>query len=64
MRQALYFLATRIIRLVPKYRNKYDELVKRGKKKKVALVAIARKLAELVYILLTRNEVFDFSKTF
>ena len=59
LRQAFYNLAVRVIRYPGKYRDKYLGLVKRGKPKKVALVAIARKLAVLVYTLWTRGENFD-----
>lgn len=57
-----YGLAVRVIRLVDNYKKKYEELRKRGKKGKEAIVAIARKLAELVWVLWTRGESFDESK--
>ena len=59
LRCIFYNLAIRVLRLVPKYRRKYNELVKRGKHPKVAITAIARKLAELVFILWKRNIPFD-----
>ena len=59
LRCIFYNLAFRVLRLIPKYRRKYNELVKRGKHPKVALIAIARKLAELVFILWKRNIPFD-----
>lgn len=36
--------------------NEYEAMLKRGKAKSVAIVALARKLLEMVYILLTRRE--------
>jgi len=59
LRCIFYNLAIRVLRLVPKYRRKYNELVKRGKHPKVGITAIARKLAELVFILWKRNIPFD-----
>lgn len=62
LRRIFYNLAVRAIRLIEKYKKKYEELRKRGKKAKEAIIAIARKLAELVWILWTRGESFDETK--
>jgi len=62
LRRIFYNLAIRAIRLIEKYKKKYQELIARGKKPKQAIIAIARKLAELVWILWTRKESFDISK--
>lgn len=59
LRYTFYNLAVRIVRYPGKYRDKYLSLLERGKPKKVALIAIARKLAVLVYTLWTRGENFD-----
>jgi transposase len=59
LRHTFYNLAVRIIRYPGKYRDKYLSLLERGKPKKVAIIAIARKLAVLVYTLWTRGERFD-----
>jgi hypothetical protein len=40
---------------------RFEAMVQRGKPKSVAIVAIARKLLELVYILLTRRERYLYS---
>ena len=48
LRRIFYNLAIRAIRLIEKYKKKYQELIARGKKPKQAIIAIARKLAELV----------------
>lgn len=37
-------------------KSRYEAMIKRGKARSVAIVALARKLLELVYILLTRRE--------
>ena len=58
LRMVFYNLAVRAIRYIPKYRKKYEELRKR-KHAKVALVAIARKMAELVYVIWKNGVEFD-----
>jgi transposase len=55
LRRIFSMWATRTLKLIPYYKEKYDNLIKRGKLKKVALTAITRKLAELVYTLLKYN---------
>ncbi|XEY13755.1 hypothetical protein U0O82_07560 [Fervidobacterium thailandense] len=62
LRRIFYNLAIRAIRLIEKYKKKYRELISSGKKPKQAIIAIARKLAELVWILWTRKESFDMTK--
>lgn len=49
LRKIFYNFAVRILRIIPKYRNKYDQMKQRGKHPKVILTAIARKLVELTY---------------
>ncbi len=58
LRMVFYNLAVRAIRYIPKYRKKYEELRKR-KHGKVALIAIARKMAELVYVLWRNGVEYD-----
>jgi transposase len=58
LRMVFYNLAIRAIKLIPKYRKKYKELRKR-KPPKVAIIAIARKMAELVYVLWKKGVAFD-----
>jgi transposase len=41
-------------------KDRFDAMLKRGKAKSVAIVALARKLLELVFILLTRREKYRF----
>jgi len=58
LRMVFYNLAVRAIRYIPKYKKKYEELRKR-KHGKVAMIAIARKVAELVYVLWRDGVAFD-----
>jgi transposase len=51
-RQALYMPALNAVRFYPHCKAKYDAMIKAGKPKKVALVAIMRKLAVLANALL------------
>jgi transposase len=51
-RQALYMPALSAVRFYPECKAKYDAMIKAGKPKKVALVAIMRKLAVLANALL------------
>ncbi|MBP7509635.1 MAG: hypothetical protein KA807_17615 [Prolixibacteraceae bacterium] len=41
-------------------KDRFEAMLKRGKAKSVAIVALARKLLELVFILLTRQEQYRF----
>jgi transposase len=51
-RRALYRPALNAVRFYPHCKAKYDAMIKAGKPKKVALVAIMRKLAVLANALL------------
>lgn len=59
LRQALYMAAVSAVRFNPVFKAFYDRLVARGKPKKVALVAAARKLLVLMVTLLTHGRDFD-----
>lgn len=59
LRHIFSLWAVRALKLIPEYRKKYHDLIKRGKHKKVAETAIARKLAELVYTLWKNNSKFN-----
>jgi transposase len=51
--------AVSAVRYNPVLKAVYDRLVARGKRKKVALVAAARKRLEVMVILLTHGRNFD-----
>lgn len=59
LRQALYMAAVSAARFNPPLRACYQRLTARGKPKKVALVAVARKLLVLMVTLLTLGRDFD-----
>ena len=59
LRQAVYMAAVSAVRYNPPLRAFYQRLVKRGKPKKVALVAAARKLLALMLTLLNHGRDFD-----
>lgn len=59
LRQAAYMAAVSAVRCNPALRAFYDRLVARGKRKKVALVAAARKLLVLMMTLLAHGRDFD-----
>jgi transposase len=59
VRQAVYMAALSAVRFNPVLRPFYERLLARGKKKKVALVAVARKLLVLMVTLLTYERDFD-----
>ena len=59
LRQALYMAAVSAVRFNPPLRAFYARLVRRGKPKKVALVAAARKLLALMVTLLQHGRDFD-----
>lgn len=59
LRQALYMAAVSAVRYNPVLKTFYDRLVARGKRKKVALVAAARKLLVLMVTLLHHQRDFD-----
>jgi transposase len=59
LRQAVYMAAVSAVRFNPMLKTFYDRLVARGKPKKVALVAAARKLLVLMVTLLQHGCDFD-----
>ncbi len=59
LRQACYMAAVSAVRCNPPLRAVYERLLARGKRKKVALVAVARKLLTLMVTLLTHERTFD-----
>lgn len=59
LRQAAYMAAVSAIRCNPVMQRFYQRLLRRGKRKKVALVAVARKLLALLATLLTHKRTFD-----
>lgn len=59
LRQAVYMAAVSAVRYNPVLKAFYDRLVARGKRKKVALVAAARKLLALMVTLLQHERDFD-----
>lgn len=59
LRQASYMAAVSAVRYNPPLRAFYERLLARGKRKKVALVAVARKLLVLMVTLLRTGRDFD-----
>ncbi|HEX5505039.1 MAG TPA: transposase, partial [Thermomicrobiales bacterium] len=59
LRQALYMAAVSAVRYNPVLKAFYERLLARGKRKKVALVAAARKLLVLMVTLLQHGRDFD-----
>ena len=59
LRQAAYMAAVSAVRYNPPLRAFYQRLVARGKSKKLALVAAARKLLALMVTLLQTGRDFD-----
>lgn len=59
LRRALYMAAVSAARFNPVLKASYDRLLARGKRKKLALVAVARKLLALMVTLLTHQRTFD-----
>jgi transposase len=59
LRQAVYMAAVSAVRYNPPLRAFYERLLRRGKPKKVALVAAARKLLVLLVTLLQHGRDFD-----
>ena len=59
LRQAVYMAAVSAVRYNPPLRAFYERLLRRGKPKKVALVAAARKLLALMLTLLIHERDFD-----
>ena len=58
LRQALYMAALSAVRCNPPLRAFYERLLAKGKRKQVALVAVARKLLVLMLTLLTHKRTF------
>ena len=59
LRQALYMVALSASRSNPQMRAFYERLVERGKPKKVALVAVARKLLTVMVTLMKDKRAYD-----
>jgi len=60
LRHVFYQIACRIIVWSDKYKALHTKMKKRGKTPKESLVIIARKVAELVYVITTSNSTFSF----
>ncbi len=59
LRQALYMAALSAVRPEGPLRTFYSRLLQRGKRKRVALVAVARKLLVLMVTLVQRQRTYD-----
>lgn len=59
LRQALYMAALSAARFNPRLHAFYSQLLKRGKLRKVALCAVARKLLHLAWALVVKQRDFD-----
>jgi transposase len=59
LRQALYMAALSAARFNPRLRAFYTQLLQRGKLRKVALCAVARKLLHLAWALVVKQRDFD-----
>lgn len=64
LRQALYMPALTAIRWEPHLRGFYERLVSRGKRKKQALLAVARKLLHAVYGMFRTNTPYQGERVF
>lgn len=64
LRAALYMPALVAVRYEPAVKAYYEELVARGKPKKVALVAVMRKLLHALFGMLLHRQPFDGSRFF
>jgi transposase len=64
LRQALYMPALVAIRWEPHLRGFYQHLVNRGKRKKQALLAVARKLLHAIYGMFRSLQRYDGSRVF
>jgi transposase len=64
LRHALYMPALVACRYEPHVRDFYERLVKRGKKKRQALLAVARKLLHAIYGMFRTLEPFDGTRLF
>jgi transposase len=59
LRAALYMAAVAAVRSNPRIRQFYQRLLERGKSKKTALCACARKLIHIAWAVVTKQSVFD-----
>jgi transposase len=59
LRRALYMPALTAIRWEPHLRGFYEHLVRRGKRKKQALLAVARKLLHAIYGMFRTNSIYQ-----
>jgi transposase len=59
LRQALYMAALSAVRFNPRLRIFYTQLVQRGKLRKVALCAVARKLLHIAWAVVVKERDFD-----
>ena len=59
LRQALYMTSLSAVRFNPRLRAFYTQLVQRGKLKKVALCAVARKLLHIAWAVVVKQRDFD-----
>ena len=64
LRTALYMPALTAIRWEPHLRGFYEHLVQRGKRKKQALLAVARKLLHAIYGMFRTNSPYQGSRVF
>jgi len=64
LRRALYMPALTAIRWEPHLRGFYEHLVQRGKRKKQALLAVARKLLHAIYGMFRTNSPYQGSRVF
>lgn len=62
VRRSLYLVALTAVRHFPPARAIYDRLRARGKLKKVAIVAVMRKLLTALWVMIARDQDFDASK--
>lgn len=62
VRRSLYLIALTAVRFFPPARALYERLRERGKVKKVAIVAVMRKLLTALWVMLVRDQDFDAAK--
>lgn len=59
LRHALFMPALTAVRYNPQLKTFYQRLIRKGKNKKLALIAVARKLLLLIYALWKNNTLYD-----
>ncbi len=59
LRTAVFMPALAAVRSNPRFKELYERLVAKGKNKKLALIAVARKLLLLIYALWKNNTLYD-----